>query len=83
MTTHYEVRPFYSLDNPSSEPSGWDVWEITRTSEVIVCPCDTRFEAEAEMSKLDARDARTEPDDDRVSLAYEQDDSDPHGLGGI
>ncbi len=54
MTTTYSVKPFYSQDEPSDYPSGWDVWEETEKSAVIVAPCDSKEEAEAEMKRLQA-----------------------------
>lgn len=53
----YIVRPHYKYINYTTgqkerEPSGWDVWEITDTHEVVVSPCDSRDEADAECRRL-------------------------------
>ena len=48
----YLVKPFYSRDTPSREPAGWDVWEQTETSSVVVVPCDTEEEANTEAEIL-------------------------------
>ena len=52
MIPKYSVKPFYSQDEPSDYPSGWDVWEETEKSSVVVCPCDTKEEAERECNRL-------------------------------
>lgn len=48
----YIVKPFYSRDEQSDYPSGWDVWEETEKSAVVIAPCDSKQEAESECRRL-------------------------------
>jgi len=58
MKNKYEIRPFYPMGNngfQESQPTGWDVWEISETSESIIVPCESKEEAKVELDELNSR----------------------------